>query len=46
MSAMKNNFKNFFALDKINHNGQVEWEEWLKDFNQVRYSVFQEFGQI
>ena len=31
-SAMRNNFKQFFRLDKINHNGQVEWEEWLAQF--------------
>ena len=32
-SAMRNNFKQFFRLDKINHNGQVEWEEWLAQFH-------------
>jgi Ca2+-binding EF-hand superfamily protein len=31
-SAMRNNFKKFFRLDKINHNGQVEWDEWLRQF--------------
>ena len=29
---MRNNFKSFFRLDKINHNGQVEWKEWLSQF--------------
>ena len=24
--------KKFFALDKKNPNGQVEWAEWLADF--------------
>ena len=24
--------KKFFALDKSNPNGQVEWAEWLADF--------------
>ena len=31
-SAMRNNFKQFFRLDRINHNGQVEWDEWLSQF--------------
>lgn len=31
-SALKNNFRHFFKLDRINHNGQVEWEEWMDDF--------------
>ena len=26
------NPRNFFSLDKITHNGQVEWEEWLARF--------------
>merc|ERR1719219_2869071 len=29
---MRNNFKQFFRLDRINHNGQVEWDEWLSQF--------------
>ncbi len=29
--------KQFFALDKPNVNGQVEWDEWLRNFEQ-RYS--------
>lgn len=33
-SAMRNNIKHFFRLDKINHNGQVEWDEWLTQFYQ------------
>jgi len=30
--ALMSNPRNFFSLDKINHNGQVEWEEWLTRF--------------
>ena len=30
--ALMSNPRNFFSLDKINHNGQVEWEEWLAKF--------------
>lgn len=30
--ALMSNPRNFFSLDKINHNGQVEWEEWLARF--------------
>jgi len=30
--AMRENFKNFFALDKIKHNGQVDWEEYYSFF--------------
>ena len=26
------NPRNFFSLDKITHNGHVEWEEWLARF--------------
>ena len=38
---MRNNFKQFFRLDKINHNGQVEWEEWLasQDLSNPNRSV-------
>jgi len=32
--AMRSNPRTFFSLDKINHNGQVEWEEWLARFNK------------
>ena len=34
MSALKNNFRNFFSLDTLNKNGQVEWDEWLAEFNK------------
>ena len=40
LNALRNNFKNFFTLDKINKNGQVEWEEWLIFFNQVPNKSF------
>ncbi len=30
--AMRNNFRHFFKLDVVNHNGQVEWNEWLASF--------------
>ena len=32
--AVRGNFKRFFSLDKANRNGQVEWSEWLKDFEK------------
>ncbi len=32
-SAVHSNLQSFFALDKLDHNGQVEWDEWLQDFN-------------
>ena len=38
LSALRNNFRHFFALDTINRNGQVEWNEWLKSFNEVSIS--------
>ena len=30
--AVMSNPRTFFSLDKITHNGQVEWEEWLARF--------------
>lgn len=32
MGAMRNNFKVFFSLDKINKNGQVDWAEYYNYF--------------
>ena len=29
-NALRGNFKQFFALDKMKPNGQVEWDEWLQ----------------
>ena len=36
--AMRSNPRTFFKLDKINHNGQVEWSEWLKHF-QIEHDI-------
>lgn len=36
--AMMSNPRTFFGLDKINHNGQVEWNEWLAQFYK-KYNV-------
>ena len=36
--AMRSNPRTFFKLDKINHNGQVEWTEWLKHF-QIEHNI-------
>lgn len=36
--AMMANPRTFFGLDKINHNGQVEWNEWLAQFYK-KYNV-------
>ena len=32
--AVRGNFRRFFALDKVDRNGQVEWSEWIKDFKE------------
>lgn len=32
--AMRSNPRTFFRLDRINHNGQVEWTEWLTHFQK------------
>ena len=40
-AALRGNFKKFFALDKINHNGQVEWNEWLAHFKANIASQFE-----
>ena len=32
--ALRSNPRKFFSLDKLNHNGQVEWEEWLAGFRK------------
>ena len=37
-SALRGNFKTFFALDTINKNGQVEWEEWLQNLKKTEAS--------
>ena len=37
-SAMRGNFRTFFALDTINKNGQVEWEEWLQNLKKTEAS--------
>jgi len=33
-NAMRSNPRTFFRLDRINHNGQVEWTEWLTHFQK------------
>ena len=33
-NAMRSNPRTFFRLDRINHNGQVEWTEWLSHFQK------------
>ena len=44
-SAMRSNPRTFFRLDRVNHNGQVEWTEWLaafqKEHNIVDFSGLQ-----
>ena len=37
-SAVRGNFRQFFALDKIKQNGQVEWDEWLQHLKKTEAS--------
>ena len=34
-NALRGNFRQFFAIDKIKPNGQVEWDEWLAYFKRT-----------
>ena len=44
--AMRSNPRTFFKLDKINHNGQVEWTEWLNHFQTEHNIVDVEFKYL
>ena len=37
-NALRGNFRTFFALDTINKNGQVEWDEWLQNLKKTEGS--------
>merc|ERR1711899_195916 len=37
-NALRGNFKTFFALDTINKNGQVEWDEWMQNLKKTEAS--------
>ena len=43
---MRSNPRTFFKLDKINHNGQVEWTEWLNHFQKEHNIVDVEFKHL
>ena len=36
---MRNNFKVFFAVDKLKKNGQVEWEEYYQHYIRDRLGL-------
>jgi len=38
-NAMRNNFKVFFAVDKLKKNGQVEWEEYYQHYIRDRLGL-------